>query len=321
VAALRVTLDEVLGTLTDGTLDSTGHFQIDEERALDEVRATATGHPGGWMLLAVQSAVALGATRVQLLLGRNETVRIDVAEPRSIEELRDALLWGRSLSQKTRLVSTPTGLFIERPGRSKGSREALLERLALCPLPVFLEGEEISTGVFLQGQPLHYVRYVLPESEQGPRFGVHEPRRIQARHYLVQGRHVERPAEAGAARYPILEVIAEQGSHELELSDFLRISLPFDYRLSGGRIACRALLTRHSHNESSRCIPVRRGVKLDPLPLRDLYGWTVLVAIDELPTDLSQFRLVRDERCDQLLRWCEQTIAAIHHNVITNLLD
>lgn len=221
-------------------------------------------------------------------------------------------------------------------------------RLSFCPVPAYLNEQELSLGESSalmrnrrrrEGNFKLWERYLLNPSAQGEAaLAVQHPLLQPALRYRIEGRpEVTRSRSAlPIPRCACLEFAGPQvlSAHwrEVEASQSFgltvaewtqddetrRLCLEVDPGIElpafqGQRVKVRALFTR-MRVEGNYLILARHGLLLDPIPIGNLpsEGWVAVVASNLIHTDASGLVAVQDERVEQLIRWVQAEILAIH---------
>lgn len=300
------------------------------------------------------------------------------------QNLRQALLWGRALNPSSfamvvegdhpgyllqatangmeyramppkggsrtacALVLTPGSAYLGMNWASALQSEAVY-RLSFCPVPISLDGLELSQGESSslmrnrrrrEGNVKLWERYVLSPSAQGASLAVVHPRLQPAGGYWIEGRPpllrqrnwlpASRTywldfAGEGVAQAPWS--VAGQGSG-LCLAEWtqpdgrsqqlwLDVDPAVELKAFGGkRVRSRALLTR-LRVSGNYLVLGRHGMLLDPIPLEGLpqQGWVAVVASNQIHTDASGLVAVHDDRLRTLQEWVRAEIFAIHERM------
>lgn len=300
------------------------------------------------------------------------------------QNLRQALLWGRALNPGSFammvegdhpgyvLNATDNGMEYKDLPQKPGTRTACalvlnpgkaylglnwaaalqaeaVYRLSFCPVPLHLDGLELSLGESSslmknkrrrEGNVKLWERYIFTNDSEGASLAVVHPKLQPAGGYWLEGRPPflrERSwqpvskaywldfAGAGAENaslaaepargIPVAEWL-EPGSEEpkrLWLGIDPSVELP---RFSGERVRTRALLTR-MRVTGNYLILSRHGMLLDPLPLEGLpsEGWVAVVASNLVHTDASGLVVVQDERLRALQQWVTAEVYALHERM------
>lgn len=308
--------------------------------------------------------------------------------------LRQALLWGRALNPGNFammvegehpgyvLNATPTGMdYRSLPPKGSGQRTSCalvltpgsnymglnwgsalqaeaVYRLSFCPVPVTLDGLELSKGESSslmrnrrrrEGNVKLWERYVFSSRPDEASLAVVHPRLQPAGGYWIEGRPptlrernwlpVSRTywldfAGHGVAEAPwqvvdsstpgagltLAEWTEPDGpSRRLELALETPVELP---HFSSGRVRTRALFTRMRVN-GNYLVLGRHGMLLDPIPMENLpqEGWVAVVASNLVHTDASGLVAVHDDRLKTLQQWVRAEIYAMHERMASYLSD
>lgn len=295
----------------------------------------------------------------------------ELLSPRDFKDFHNALVWLRALAprQMDLLYQGPGGGYLlalaeDPPVRASqpASAQARLSlsvafrdnsaertavyvnqvstRLAMCPLPITLEGQTINTGVFseLAQEGCLACRYILPAQGSRSLLAALHPQHQPALSYRVADCEYEREREVTpAARVSRLEIggpwsgdcqlRALRIPEGLVLAEWERkrkpwflcnsanplVQLPEPMR--AGLLGCRAYFqrTREAH---STLFVIQRGCSLHGVELSKApRGWWVALASDSLSTDLSGSTLVMDEALQRSLEWVIGQIFHVHQRM------
>ena len=300
------------------------------------------------------------------------------------QNLRQALLWGRALNPSNfamivegehpgyMLNATPNGMEYQQLPVKAGQRTACalvltpggsylglnwgsalqseaVYRLSFCPVPLTLDGLELSLGESSslmrnrrrrEGNVKLWERYVLSPSPQEASLAVVHPRLQPASGYWIEGRPpvIRQRSWLPASRAYGLDFagvgVAEAPwsvSSELKglcLAEWTepeglqqRLCLEVDpsvelIHFAGQRVRTRALFTRLRVSGNYLVIG-RHGMLLDPIPIDGLPqdGWVAVVASNLIHTDASGLVAVHDDRMRSLTDWVRAEVYAIHHRM------
>ncbi len=298
----------------------------------------------------------------------------ELLSPRDFKDFHNALVWLRALAprQIDLLYQGPGGGYLlalagDPPVRASqpASAQARLSlsvafrdnsaertavyvnqvstRLAMCPLPISLEGQTINTGVFpeLAQEGCLACRYILPAQGSRSLLAALHPQHQPALSYRVADCEYERGRRGSpAARVSRLEIggawsgdcrLQSTGTAQsLLLSQWAEsgqpcflyssarplVQLPEPMRL--GLLGCRAYFQRTREARSTLFVIQRgcllHGVELSKAPR----GWWVALASDSLHTDFSGSTLVMDEALQQSLDWVLGQILHVHQGMSLN---
>ena len=300
------------------------------------------------------------------------------------QNLRQALLWGRALNPGSFammvegdhpgyvLNATPNGMEYKTLPEKPGTRTACalvlnpgkaylgvnwaaalqaeaVYRLSFCPVPLHLDGLELSKGESSslmrnkrrrEGNVKLWERYLFTTDPDGASLAVAHPVLQPAGGYWLEGRP---PFLRDRSWQPVSKVywldFAGAGSENASLGqqpaqglcvaewtepgqdDPKQLWLDIDPavelpRFSGKRVRCRALFTR-LRVAGSYLVLSRHGMLLDPMPLEGLpcEGWVAVVASNMIHTDASGLVVVQDERLRAIQHWVTAEIYALHQRM------
>ncbi|MFN8611436.1 MAG: hypothetical protein U0931_28075 [Vulcanimicrobiota bacterium] len=300
------------------------------------------------------------------------------------QNLRQALLWGRALNPGAFammvegdhpgyvLNATDNGMEYKSLPAKPGTRTACalvlnpgkaylgvkwaaalqaeaVYRLSFCPVPLHLDGLELSLGESSslmrnrrrrEGNVKLWERYLFSADPESASLAVAHPVLQPAGGYWVEGRPPflrERawlPASkvywldfAGAGcekaamntqlqRGLCLAEWTEPGSEQAR-----RLWLDIDpnlelHRFKGRRVRCRALFTR-MRVSGSYLVLARHGMLLDPIPMEGMpcEGWVAVVASNMVHTDASGLVVVQDDRLRAIQSWVTAEVYALHERM------
>ena len=300
------------------------------------------------------------------------------------QNLRQALLWGRALNPSSfammvegdhagymlnstangmeykdlpckpgqptacALVLTPGATYLGVNWASALQAEAVY-RLSFCPVPLTLDGLELSLGESSslmrnkrrrEGNVKLWERYVFSHNSRDASLAVVHPRLQPAGGYWIEGRQpmlrqrnwlpVSRTywldfAGQGIADAPWSVGPEERGLCLAEWSEpggpLQRLCLDTDptielKQFGGKRVRTRALFTR-LRVTGNYLVLGRHGMLLDPIPLDGLPqdGWVAVVASNLVHTDASGLVAVQDDRLRSLQKWIRAEIYALHERM------
>jgi hypothetical protein len=300
------------------------------------------------------------------------------------QNLRQALLWGRALDPSSFammvegdhpgyvLNATPTGMEYKelppRPGQRSACALVLtpgssylglnwasalqaeaVYRLSFCPVPLSLDGLELSLGQSSslmrnkrrrEGTVKLWERYLFSPSGESACLAVVHPSLQPAAGYWIEGRPpilrqrnwlpVSRTYGLDFAGQGIDQAPWSVGSEPpgMCLAEWTepdgkrqRLGLQADPSLElsqfgGQRVRTRALFTR-LRVSGNYLVLGRHGMLLDPIPLNGLPqdGWVAVVASNLVHTDASGLVAVQDDRLRTLTEWVRAEIYAVHQRL------
>lgn len=296
-------LEELRG---EGRPDSEGRFSVDHVRAGELLQRYRLPSASMWVLKAVQAAVALGASRVDVTA---EGDRVEVryaARGRSDRGLRHQALAVEAASGRGAVEVGVDSICVETPARSP------LQRLGGPPQELRLVREAClyaAIPVVVQGKPVNRPYFGLAAGTlRSP--GILDVGLLPGSAHVAE-LYLTSP-DGGADLLPGPAqgcVVRELRLHVAGLSDEEHLDLGppgvLPGVLMGGRpaVACHALLARTRRSWSDATFVLDGVILSSERNLMDRPGLQAVISARGLRTDLTEFALVHDDAFHRALEY------------------